>query len=98
MSAVNTDADTDTDADIVLAVPPEEPLSEGTIGFAVDTAARLGAGIRLVHVVPTLVGDWTGTWDTGVGFPELLSQGRVHLEEVAAQVRAHLGCSPEQRL
>ncbi|HRI98202.1 MAG TPA: universal stress protein, partial [Nocardioides sp.] len=94
MSAVNTDADTDTDADIVLAVPPEEPLSEGTIGFAVDTAARLGAGIRLVHVVPTLVGDWTGTWDTGVGFPELLSQGRVHLEEVAAQVRDRAGAVP----
>ena len=84
-----TDADIETA--IVVGVPPEDHLSEGTVAFVVDAALRLGLGVELVHVVPTLVGGPTGTWEVGVTFDELVSRGRAHLDEAEARVRERVG-------
>ena len=54
----------DSESAIVVGIAPEGRVSDGTIGFVVDAAARLDVGIELVHVVPTMVGGPTGagTW------------------------------------
>jgi nucleotide-binding universal stress UspA family protein len=80
-----------TDTGIVLAVPPEARLSEGTVSFVVDLAAQLRTSVDLVHVVPTFVGDSTGIWDAAIGFPELVAQGRDRLEATAAEVQDRAG-------
>jgi nucleotide-binding universal stress UspA family protein len=84
-------SDVDTEAAIVLAVGPRGHLSEGTIAFAVDTANRLALGIELVHVVPTLVGGPTGTWEVGISFDQLVAEGRAGLDEAVRRVRDHVG-------
>jgi nucleotide-binding universal stress UspA family protein len=81
----------DTEASVVLGVPPETRLTEGTISFVVDTAARLGLGIELVLVVPTMVGGPTGTWEVGVTFDQLVDEGRVRLDEALSRVRDRAG-------
>jgi nucleotide-binding universal stress UspA family protein len=83
--------DADTEAAIVLGVGPGNPLSDGTIAFVADTAGRLGLGIELVHVVPTLVGGPTGAWEVGVSFDEQVVQGRARLEAATARVRERAG-------
>jgi nucleotide-binding universal stress UspA family protein len=80
-----------TEAAIVVGVPPEDRLSEGTISFVVDTATRLGLDIELIHVVPTLVGGPTGAWEAGVTSSQLVDQGNARLDEAAAGVRDRAG-------
>jgi nucleotide-binding universal stress UspA family protein len=89
MSNVDTSATTG-DA-IVVGVGNQGQLSEGTLAFVVDTATRLDLGIELVHVVPTLVGGPTGTWEVGVTFDQLLAEGWVRLDEAVERVRSRVG-------
>jgi nucleotide-binding universal stress UspA family protein len=81
----------DTEAAIVVGVGHEGHLSDGTIAFVVDTAEKLELGIELVHVVPTLVGGPTGTWEVGITFDQLLAEGQARLDEALARVRARVG-------
>ena len=81
----------DTEAAIVVGVGPEGHLSDGTIAFVVDTAERLELGIELVHVVPTLVGGPTGTWEVGITFDQLVAEGQARLDAALARVRARVG-------
>ena len=80
----------DTETAIVVGVGPQGHLSEGTMAFVVDTASRLDLGIELVHVVPTMVGGPTGTWEVGVSFDQLVAEGRTHLDEAVRRVRDRL--------
>jgi nucleotide-binding universal stress UspA family protein len=81
----------DMEAAIVVGVGHEGHLSDGTIAFVVDTAVRLELGIELVHVVPTLVGGPTGTWEVGITFDQLLAEGQARLDEALARLRAMVG-------
>jgi len=81
-------SDADTEAAIVVGVGRHGQLSDGTIAFVVDTAARLGLGIELLHVVPKLVGGPTGTWEVGITFDQLVAEGREGLDGALARVRA----------
>jgi nucleotide-binding universal stress UspA family protein len=81
----------DTEAAILVGVGHEGHLSDGTIAFVVDTAEQLELGIELVHVVPTMVGGPTGTWEVGITFDQLLTEGQARLDEALARVRARVG-------
>ena len=81
----------DTEGAIVVGIGHDGHLSDGTIAFVVDTAVTLELGIELVHVVPTLVGGPTGTWEVGITFDQLLAEGQARLDEALARVRARLG-------
>jgi nucleotide-binding universal stress UspA family protein len=83
--------DADTEAAILLGVGSRPPLSDGTIAFVVETAGRLGLGIELVHVVPTLVGGPTGTWEVGVTFDQLVAEGQAQLAAAVSRVRERVG-------
>ena len=64
----------ETEAAIILAVGPQGHLSDGTIAFAVETAARLELGLELVHVVPNHIGGPTGTWEIGITFDQMVAE------------------------
>lgn len=81
----------DAEAAILLGVPPHGRLSDGTISFVVDTAERLDLGIELMHVVPTMVGGATGTFEVGVAFEALVADGRAGLDQAMARVRDRAG-------
>ncbi len=66
----------ETEAAIILAAGPQGHLSDGTIAFAVETAARLELGLELVHVVPNHIGGPTGTWEIGIAFDQMVADGR----------------------
>lgn len=85
----------DAEGAIVVGVGPEGHLSEGVVQFVVTTATKLGLGVEFVHVVPTLVGDPTGTWDVGITTEQLVSQGHALLDEVVLRVRERMrGAEP----
>lgn len=84
-------SDADTEAAIVLGVGSRPPLSDGTITFVAETAGRLGLGIELVHVVPTLVGGPTGTWEVGVTFDQLVAEGQAQLAAAVSRMRERVG-------
>ncbi len=71
----------DTESGIVVGVGAQAHLSDGTIAFVVEAAVQLGLGIELVHVVPTLVGGPTGTWEVGITFDQLVDEGRASLDD-----------------
>ena len=48
---------------VVVGVGPYG-LAGGTVTLVADTAARLGVGIEVIHVLPTLAGWPTGTIET----------------------------------
>jgi nucleotide-binding universal stress UspA family protein len=77
----------DTEAAVVVGIAPQGHISDGTIDFVIDIAARLDVGVQLVHAVPTLVGGPTGTWDVGTALDHLVTQGRAGLEHAAARFR-----------
>lgn len=77
----------ETEAAILVAVGPQGHLSDGTIVFAVETAARLELGLQLVHVVPTLFGGPTGTWEVGITFDQLVAEGQAGLDDAVRRVR-----------
>jgi nucleotide-binding universal stress UspA family protein len=81
----------DVEAAVLLGVPRDARLSEGTITFVVNTAARLGLGIELVHVVPVLAGGPTGTWELGVSFDQVVAEGKARLDEHVDRVRELAG-------
>jgi nucleotide-binding universal stress UspA family protein len=81
----------DAEAAIVVGVGHEGRLSEGTITFVVETAEQLDLGIELVHVVPTMVGGPTGTWEVGITFDQLIAEGQARLDEVLGRMRARVG-------
>lgn len=81
----------DTEAAIVVGVGHEGHLSDGTVAFVVKTAEQLELGIELVHVVPTLVGGPTGTWEVGITFDQLVDEGQARLDDALARVRARIG-------
>ena len=81
----------ETEAAIIVAVGPQGHLSDGTIAFAVETAARLELGIELVHVVPTRIGGPTGTWEIGIAFDQMVAEGRAGLDDALRRVR---DCAP----
>ena len=77
----------ETEAAIILAVGPQGHLSDGTIAFAVETAARLELGLELVHVVPNHIGGPTGTWEIGITFDQMVADGRAELDAAVRRVR-----------
>ncbi len=81
----------DTEAAIVVGIGREGHLSEGTIDFVVETAEQLDLGIELVHVVPTLVGGPTGTWELGITFAQLIDEGQARLDEAFGRMRDRVG-------
>lgn len=83
--------DVRNEAAILVGVGPDGHLSEGTVSFAVSTAQHLGVGIELLHVVPTLIGGPTGTWDVGITIDQLVTSGRERLDQAVQQVRERMG-------
>lgn len=81
----------DTETAVVLGVGPEGHLASGTIAFAVEAATRLGLGVEVVHVVPSLVGGLSGTWETGITLDDLAAEGQRGLDAAVAAVRARMG-------
>jgi nucleotide-binding universal stress UspA family protein len=77
----------ESESAIVVGIAPAGKVSDGTIEFVVDTAARLDVGVQLVHVVPTMVGGPTGSWDVGVAFDELVAQGQAGVDQALARFR-----------
>jgi nucleotide-binding universal stress UspA family protein len=77
----------DTEAAIVVGIASEGRISDGTVDFVIDTAQRLDVGVQLVHAVPTLVGGPTGTWEVGISFEQLLTQGRAVVDQALARFR-----------
>jgi nucleotide-binding universal stress UspA family protein len=81
----------ETGSTIVVGVPGEGHLSEGTVGLVVETAIQLGLGVELVHVVPTLVGGPTGAWEAGTSLVQLRTEGQAALDAASSQVRERVG-------
>jgi nucleotide-binding universal stress UspA family protein len=81
----------DNEAAVLVAVGPQGHLSDGTIAFAVETAAHLRLGLQLVHVVPIVAGGPTGTWGTGIAFDQLVVEGQRGLDEAVRRVRERAG-------
>jgi len=76
---------------IILGVGHDGHLSDGTIGFAVTTAQQLQVGIELLHVVPTLIGGPTGTWDVGITIDQMVREGEALLADTVDRVRQRMG-------
>jgi nucleotide-binding universal stress UspA family protein len=79
------------DAALVVGVPPDRPLEEGTVEFVVRTAQQLDVDIELVHAVPTLIGGAAGAWEAAVSYDELVGQGRARLDDAGRQLRRRAG-------
>jgi nucleotide-binding universal stress UspA family protein len=62
-------------------------VSDGTIAFVVHTAASMQVGVQLLHVVPTVVGGPTGSWEVGVALDELVAQGHAGLDQALVRFR-----------
>jgi nucleotide-binding universal stress UspA family protein len=77
----------DTESAVVVGIPPGGRISDGTIEWVVDTAALLDLGVQLVHVVPTVFGGPTGTWEAGITFDQLVAEGQKSLDEALARFR-----------
>jgi nucleotide-binding universal stress UspA family protein len=77
----------DNETAVVVGIAPEGRISDGTVAFVVDTAQRLEVGVELVHVVPTLVGGATGTWEVGITVDQLVAEGRRGLDAALARFR-----------
>src|SRR3954452_23188422 len=75
----------DNEAAIVVGIASEGRISHGTVDFVVDTAQHLDAGVHLVHAVPTLVGGPTGTWEVGIPFDQLATQGEAVVDQALAR-------------
>jgi nucleotide-binding universal stress UspA family protein len=78
-----------TEAAITVGIAPEGRISDGTIVFVLETAARLGFGVELLHVVPTVFGGPTGSWEAGITFDQLLAQGQTGLDDALTRFRDH---------
>jgi len=71
---------------VLIGVGSEGRLSEGTLGFAVDAATKLGLGIELLHVVPDGVGGPTGAWEVAIDLDQLVSRGQARLDDAVRRV------------
>lgn len=75
------------EAAVVVGVPVDGHLSDGTVEFALRAAERLALGIEAVHVVPVLVGWPTGTSEIGVAVEQLRVEGQRTLDAAVTMLR-----------